>query len=180
MWTQISVAIWLFPIAFMLHDFEEIVVWEAWMGKNRDAILARLPRFLGRRMATIVRTSTPEVALTIALIFLVTVVSTLLAAQWEWYGALLVTSGMFFIHGFGHFAQAIALRKYVPGVVTSAVVIMPFGIIFFPRLIADGIVDLPGLLLYFAAGAVLMVPFILGMHMLGGYLYPRVLRALPR
>lgn len=178
MWHQVDVLIWLFPIAFMLHDFEEMVVWESWMSKNGEALAARLPAAFARTVWKVILKRSEDTSTAILLIFLVTVVSTYVAAQWGHYEALLLTSGMFFVHGFGHFGQALLLRKYVPGVVTSAVIIMPFGAIFFPPLIAAGIVDGPTLLIYFVMGAVVMVPFILGMHMLGGLLHAKLVRLL--
>jgi hypothetical protein len=176
MWNNIDTVLWLFPIAFMLHDFEEIIFWEAWLGKNGESLLALLPMPVAKRMRTIVNTSTAQVSFSILLIFLITILSTLAAAQWGRNETFLLTSSMFFVHGFGHFAQAIVLRKYVPGVLTSAIVIMPFGALLFPKLLAERFVDGPELLAYFALGAVVMAPFILGMHVLGGFLYPRLLR----
>lgn len=178
MWHQVDVLIWLFPIAFMLHDFEEIVLWESWMGKNGEAVAARLPTAFTRAIWNVIPKRAEDTSTAIFLIFVVTVISTYVAAQWGHYEALLLASGMFFVHGFGHFAQAILLRTYVPGVVTSAVIIMPFGAIFFPSLVVAEIVDLPTLLIYFVLGAALMVPSILGMHKLGSLLHAKLVRLL--
>ena len=53
---------------------------------------------------------------------------------------------------------------------------MPFGAVFFPPLVAAGIVNPSSLLGYFVLGAVVMVPFILGMHVLGGLLHTKLVR----
>lgn len=41
---SIFTPIWLFPIAFMLHDFEEIIWFEPWFQENYSKIKYRIPR----------------------------------------------------------------------------------------------------------------------------------------
>ena len=36
--------IWLLPLVFMLHDFEEIIFVEWWVNKNKEVLLKRFPR----------------------------------------------------------------------------------------------------------------------------------------
>ncbi len=38
----IHTLIWLFPIAFMFHDFEEIILGEPWLRKNAGEIKHRV------------------------------------------------------------------------------------------------------------------------------------------
>ena len=33
-WLDVQTLIWLFPIMFILHDFEEIIMVERWMKRN--------------------------------------------------------------------------------------------------------------------------------------------------
>ena len=35
----------LLPIVFMLHDFEEIIMFRPWLSRNRDELKTRFPRF---------------------------------------------------------------------------------------------------------------------------------------
>ena len=170
--------LWLFPISFMFHDFEEIIIWERWMNKNGGEIKRRVPTFLAKQVDAFVGKSTAQISLVVCLIFSLTVLSALLATVYGTYSFFLLTSAMFFVHGFGHIGQSIVLRKYVPGVITSALIVIPYGLMLYWRLTGEGMVDLSGLSIYVLLGAVLMVPFILGMHKAGEYLYTKAVRLL--
>jgi hypothetical protein len=161
------VLIWLFPVAFLVHDLEELLLWGPWLERHREEILSRIPAFLAGRVRPILGKPTAEAAVPMALIFGLTVLAALLAAGWGRYGFFLLASGMFFMHGFMHLGQAILLRRYVPAVVTSVVVVIPYGAVVFPRLLREGVVGPAGLAVALMAGAALMVPFILVMHAMG-------------
>ena len=138
--------IWLFPIAFILHDFEEIIFWEGWLAKNGEEVKHRVPDILSKPVSRIVGKSTAEAAVSIVLIFSLTVVASFVAAVYGKYGFFLLASGAFFMHGFMHLGQAVALRRYVPAVISSALVVLPYGGAVFGRLKREGIVTLPGVL----------------------------------
>ena len=170
--------IWLFPIAFMFHDFEEIIFWELWLNKHGGEVKSRVPAFLAKQVDTIVGKSTAQASVPICLIFSFTVLASFLAAEYQKYGFLLLASGAFFLHGFMHLGQAVALRKYVPAVVTSALIVIPYGLVLYGRLINEGMVDMSGLLIYFLLAAALTVPFILVMHKVGDCLYKKTVKLL--
>jgi hypothetical protein len=172
--------IWLFPVAFMLHDFEEVVLWEAWMAKNGPELKRRVPAVLAAQVDGFISKSTAQVSVGVCLIFMVTVLASFLAAQFREFGVFLLTGGMFFVHGFGHVGQVIVFKRYVPGVITSVLLVIPYGFIMFTRLTSEGIVGLPSLLGYLVLGAVVVAPFILLMHLAADYLYPRLVRRLVR
>jgi len=75
--------IWLFPIAFMFHDFEELILFEPWLKKNARDIEARLkprvPAFIARQISTILVKSTTEFAIPVSLIFAMTGLASFLA-----------------------------------------------------------------------------------------------------
>ena len=83
----------------------------------------------------------------------------------------MIASSLFFLHGFLHIGQAAVLHRYVPSLLTSGLLVLPYGGLLFTRLLAAGVVTLPALLLYFLAAAVLAGPLLLGMHRLGEGLY---------
>jgi hypothetical protein len=173
-----------FPIAFILHDFEELLLFEPWLKKNAAGIMSRIekkvPPFLERQLKLILGKSTTQFAFPIFLIFLLTCIASFLAVGFKSYPFFLVASSLFSLHGFMHIGQAIILRKYVPALITSVLVAIPYGGILFPRLIAAGIVDIPGLCLYFVVSIVSAIPFILGMHIAGEFVYKRYLLFLYR
>jgi hypothetical protein len=166
----------------MFHDFEEIILGEAWLRQHGAEVQGKLqnwaPRVLQAQLYKVLRKSTAELALSVSLIYALAFTASLLAAVFGHYGFFIAASGMFFLHGFMHLGQAFLLRRYVPAVVSSIVIAIPYGFILFPRLLADGIVDLPGLLLYFGLAAVLAVPFILVVHKAGEVLYKQIAKML--
>lgn len=172
--------LWLFPIAFMLHDFEEIIFWEAWLRKNGAEVTRRLPAILKKPVGKVVEKTTAQAAFSIVLIFGLTVLTTFWAVEYQQYGPFLLASGLFFIHGFVHLGQAVILRRYVPAVITSALVILPYGLALYPRLMAEGIVGWGGLLASGLLGLAAMIPFILALHAAGDYLYEKAARWLIR
>ena len=174
--------IWLFPIMFMLHDFEELLLFEPWLKKNADEIRARIkdrfPAFLVKQIDAVLIKSTIELVLPISLIFGMTFVSSFLAVEYNAYGFFLLASGAFFLHGFMHVGQAIVLRRYIPAVFSSVLIVIPYGLVLYQRLTEEGIVDMQGLLIYFLCAVTLVIPFILIMHKAGDYLYRKTVRLL--
>ncbi|UUV26641.1 HXXEE domain-containing protein [Lysinibacillus sp. FN11] len=43
-WLNVQTLIWLFPILFIIHDFEEIIMVEKWLQNNRHKLYERLPQ----------------------------------------------------------------------------------------------------------------------------------------
>ena len=174
--------IWIFPIAFMFHDFEEITLGEPWLRKNageiKDRIKDRVPAFLANQIGAVLNKSATELAFPVSLIFSLTFISSFLAVEYGKYGFFLLASGAFFLHGFMHLGQAIALRRYVPAVISSVLFVIPYGLVLYWRLIKEGMVEMPGLLIYFLLAVALTIPFILVMHKVGDYLYKKAVRLL--
>jgi hypothetical protein len=179
---EIYKLIWLFPIVFILHDFEELILFEPWLNKNAGAILDRVrnrvPLVMEQQLKIITTKTTTQFALPISLIFILACISALFAAEYGKYPFFLLASSLFFLHGFMHLGQAILLRRYVPAIITSALVAIPYGTILFWKLLVAGIVDIPRLLIYFLIAIILGIPFILGMHILGEFLYKKMLIAI--
>jgi Protein of unknown function with HXXEE motif len=174
----LATAIWLFPVAYMLHDLEEIVVWEAWMTKNSGALLARLPQMMARRIRPVIQTGTPQISLAIFFLFVLIVASSAAAFWGGIFQPLVFFGTLFFVHGVGHVAQTLVLKKYTPGVITAVLIVLPFGALFFPPLMAADLADWPVLIGYGAVGILVMMPLILAAQWLAGVLYPRLERLL--
>ena len=174
--------IWLFPTAFILHDFEELIFFEPWLKKNASMIMERIsgrvPVFLEKQIHAITQKTTTQFALPICLIFLLTWISSLLAAEYGKYSFFLAASGLFFLHGFMHIGQAIFLRRYVPALITSVLIVIPYGSILFWRLLTERIIEPSNLLPLFAISIVIVVPFILFMHVVGEFIYQKMIHLL--
>jgi hypothetical protein len=181
MFVDTHTLIWLFPIVFMMHDFEEIILGEPWLRKNAGEIkdrINRVPAFPAKQIGSVLDKTAAELSFPISLIFGLTVVSAYLAVTHEAYGFLLLASAVFFLHGFMHLGQALILRRYIPAVITSAVFVIPCGLVLYARLIHEGTVDPSGLLICSLLAAILAVPFILVTHKAGGFLYEKSVRLL--
>jgi hypothetical protein len=112
---------WLFPIIFMIHDFEEIVMMRPWLEKNRTYLSGRFPRLAARMLAHFEGLSTSAFALAVAVMFLIVSAATLIAVELDlyalWAGALIG----YFLHLIIHIVQFLVFRRYVPVVITSIV-----------------------------------------------------------
>jgi hypothetical protein len=163
--------LWLFPIAFILHDFEELIGFEPWLKRHAPDVRAKLqkvlPAALLPRVDAVLGKSTAQFAVPIALIFILTALSSFVAVEYHSYVFFLAASAAYTLHGLMHIGQTIALRRYVPALATSVLIVLPYGALLYPRLVADGIVTWPGLMLYGFVGMIAIVPIILCMHWLG-------------
>jgi hypothetical protein len=112
---------WLFPIVFMIHDFEEIVMFKPWIAKNASDLKRRFPRLAARMLPHMEGLSTSAFALAVAVMFLIVSTTTLIAIEFDlyalWAGALIG----YFIHLIIHIGQFLVFRRYVPVVITSII-----------------------------------------------------------
>lgn len=111
--------IWLFPILFMIHDFEEILMINVWQKKNEQYIQSRKGKYIPYNF----KGSTASIAFAVALEFIVistlTIISYLLGSFLAWFGLFVA----FTLHLLFHVVINISFKKYVPGVVTSIIFI---------------------------------------------------------
>lgn len=110
---------WLLPVVFMVHDFEEIIMMRPWIDRNSGFLRERFPRLAQRIVGQMEKLSTSSFAFAVAEEFLIISIVTFLAVEYQWYavwGGMLVG---FFAHIVVHFAQFIAVRRYVPVIFTS-------------------------------------------------------------
>lgn len=110
----------LLPVVFMIHDFEEIIMFRSWLAKNREELNKRFPgvaAFMGKHQLFDLSTSAFAVAVAHEFV-LITAVSTLavFAQSYGWWFAAFMA---YFLHLFVHIAQWIVYRKYVPVIITS-------------------------------------------------------------
>jgi len=116
---KIETLMWLLPIVFMFHDFEEIIIFKPWMNANRAALEKQLPSWAARILAEHGAMSTSAYALAVAEEFIILSALTLLAVELElyplWAGIMLG----FFIHLLIHVGQFLVYRRYVPVILTS-------------------------------------------------------------
>jgi hypothetical protein len=110
---------WLFPIVFMFHDFEEVIMMSPWVAKNAEFITQRFPRLAARMLPHFRGLTTSSFALAVALMFLIVSTVTLISVELDLYALWTGVLIGYFIHLVVHIGQFVVVRRYVPVVVTS-------------------------------------------------------------
>ncbi|WP_434296020.1 HXXEE domain-containing protein [Clostridium sporogenes] len=115
--------VWLFPIIFMIHDFEEIIFTGTWKKRYKKACkeskMKKVP------FSDFVSTSSFSCAVAEEFIIfsMVTFLSCYFNNYVAWYGLFFAIVLHFVIH----FVLSLKFRHYVPGLVTS-IIFLPFSI----------------------------------------------------
>ncbi len=116
---ELFMNIWLFPIIFMIHDFEEILMVNAWQQKNKQYIEDRKGKYIPFNFEASTAAFSIGVAEEFVIISIAAIISNLLNSYIIWFGLFIA----FIIHLFLHAFMCINFKKYVPGVVTSIIFI---------------------------------------------------------
>ncbi len=91
----IQTLIWLFPIMFIIHDFEEIIMVEKWLHNNQTNLYKRLPTKIADRIVKQFSMTTAQFAVAVLLIFLLISAATISANIYFYNG--IATNLYFFI-----------------------------------------------------------------------------------
>ena len=121
-----SFIVWMQPVIFMIHDFEEIIMAEAWTKRYRKEIDAAWPKRQPFGINYIRYFQTPTLSVGVGVEFLIFTGISLLSAAVQnyfvWFGVFLgITLHLVFVH----LLLPVKFKHYVPGVITSAVLIVP-------------------------------------------------------
>ncbi|WP_294183259.1 HXXEE domain-containing protein [uncultured Clostridium sp.] len=116
--------VWMLPVLFMIHDFEEIVMAEVWSRrfkkelKENTSIMKKKP--FGLNGTNYWSTSAMSIAVEIEFVILslVSLLSCIFSSYFIWYGFLFAFTLHFIL---AHFYLCIEFKHYVPGVITSIV-----------------------------------------------------------
>lgn len=158
---DIQLLIALLPFFFMLHDFEEIIMFRPWLDKNRDEIRRRftfIDKLLQRNHD---RLTTSAYAVAVLFEFLVVALATYLSLYFHNYLWWFAAFSAFSLHLLVHIGQWAVYRKYVPVVITSFLA-LPYCFFTFSEF--QKIAGLTGLQLFFwaflgiALGAASFIP----------------------
>lgn len=118
-----------FPVAFALHDLEELLTAEAWGRGAPERARSRLP-WLPARAADSLAVTTPQMTIAVGVVAVGVAVTTALAWRRldDDLGPLPAALTAYTAHGASHLLQSAVLREYTPGVATVPVVIAPYSI----------------------------------------------------
>ena len=116
----------LLPLVFLIHDAEEIAVRRRWMDRNADEVMLRFP-WTKPMLSHLKAQSTRGFCLIVTEEFLLLVLGVVCMI---YLSALLIAALMwgFILHLFVHIGQGILLRSYVPGLITS-IILLPYSLL---------------------------------------------------
>ncbi|MDR1701857.1 MAG: HXXEE domain-containing protein [Sporomusaceae bacterium] len=122
-----QIIIWLFPIMFMIHDFEEIIMLKAY--QKRNAAYIQTLRKKGKYIPFGFESTTPVFSIAVAIQFImfsvISLLSVVFASYYVWY--------LFFLGYTAHFIFHIIIwlrfKKYVPATIT-AILFLPINCYF--------------------------------------------------
>ena len=114
------------PLAFIVHDVEEVVFINGWMLRHRSGLVQRFPRMilLVDRLGGLGTKGFAVAAAEELLIILLATVYVLVQGPYarEIWAALFIA---FSVHLLVHIVQALVVRSYVPGLATS-ILLLPY------------------------------------------------------
>ena len=159
--SDIKVLVWLFPVIFIFHDFEEIIFVQPWISRNSLYLSKRFPALSKRVLPHFGKITTASFAAGVAEEFLLISIITAVSYMTTWYSLWIGLFIAFTIHLIIHCFQALAIGKYVPSVVTS-IICLPLCAYIINDLIKSFAVDT--IVLYSVLGLVIMAVNLIAVH----------------
>ncbi len=169
---DIQTLIWIFPIVFVFHDFEEIILLESWVAKSRDKIKKVLPERMANKVLAQFSMTTAQMSVAVLIVFLFVSSSTFMASQYVMDGAggnitfFTAVVLVFFIHVFTHVGQSIFFKSITPGVITSIFLVLPYSLIMLNALLDHNIINWDTILICLPF-VLLAIPIVLAAHWIG-------------
>ncbi len=118
--------VWLLPVIFMLHDFEEIIMVEVWDKRFHERIMEKFPKRRPFGLGPNYAWQTPTLSIAVAIEFvLFSLVSLLSAAYQSYFLWLCAYLGLLLHMVIIHILASVWFKGYVPGVITSAILLVP-------------------------------------------------------
>ncbi len=158
---NIEVIIWLFPILFIFHDFEEIIFMKVWISKNKPYLCDRFPTLSKKLLSHFDNITTASFAFGVAEEFILISIITVISYMMNWYSLWIGLFIAFTLHLLIHCFQALIVRKYVPAIVTS-VICLPICIYIIKQIIQ--VFTLNTIILYSVLGFIVMVVNLVVIH----------------
>lgn len=110
----------LLPVVFMIHDFEEIIMFKPWLTKNRAALKIRFPKFENFiSIKGLFDFSTSVFAVAVLHEFMLVSLATFVSLYLNNYSLWFAAFAAYFVHLLMHVLQWLFYRKYVPVIITS-------------------------------------------------------------
>lgn len=149
--TKFNKLIWLFPLLYFIHDMEEILTVESFLLTHSD----RIP----------VQITTLEFTLAFLLLWAVAVIGCYFASKQKRFLGMEATTffsflvlGILLANGIGHLFQLFFFREYVPGIITSILIIYPYSFLALKYLLKEQVLTVKRFLIFLVLGFILQAP----------------------
>jgi len=116
---NIYILIWFFPLLFIFHDFEEIILGKPWLIRNKERLMNKFPVLANKILPHFNSLTISSFSLGVAEEFILISTLTVISYLTNWYDFWLGTFIAFIVHLIIHCFQSLAFRGYVPAVATS-------------------------------------------------------------
>lgn len=163
---DLTSVLWLLPVTFMFHDFEEMLKVEHWLARRRETVLAMVPPFIRRFLEDSFRMNTKQFARDVLWVNTLIIGVTAAAVFFDFYLPYLAVLIIYFLHVFTHVGQAVLLRMYTPGVTTAVLIVLPYSLYAFHRLLGGGIIGWDDMI-YSSVFALLGLPLLISLLLAG-------------
>ena len=141
----------LFPPLYLIHDFEEILTVEKFLNVHSDIIPFRV--------------TTIEFSFAFTLLWIIGSIGCFKALKDKKFIGMKPTTylsflvpGILLANGIGHLLQFIFFQAYVPGIITSILILFPYSFITAKFLIAERLLTMKRLSIYLIMGFILQAP----------------------
>jgi hypothetical protein len=156
-------AVLLLPIVFIFHDLEE--------GLTIERFWANLPVQLPEALAFVHQLTTLNFAISVGFLFILLVIVAVYALiKGQTPVAIRLFTfcvGLLLLNAITHLVQMFILRSYIPGIITSVLLLFPYTILTLMFLFKYRLITRKQLAVWLAAGAVVTVPLIFIVLQLG-------------
>lgn len=121
---EYHIILFLFPIVFMIHEFEEIIGIKLWFDRNATWVSTTFP-ILSKKVLCLGQMSTSAFAIAVFEEFILISLVTILALLLQWNYGWIALFTVFTFHLFIHIIQWVVVRKYIP-VIISSILLIPY------------------------------------------------------
>jgi len=155
--------VWIlfFLIIFMLHNLEEIIMVEKWFQKTYPQVQKRVPSFAQEELKHFKNMTSAQFAIIVFIFSIFSFALIVIAAMTQHYFLFLGVNFLFALNIFTHPLQALYLRCYTPGVITSLLLIIPYYSLFFYHFYNTDLLTLDSIL-----GAIVVMVFLIPIFLL--------------
>lgn len=158
-----SLIVWLLPIFFMIHDFEEIIFFKGWIRKNKASLSKKFPRLSKKLFSRFKDISVQAFSLAVAeefvLLSIITVLSVVFGNYLLWLGIFMG----FFIHLIVHLVQWIIIRRYIPAIYTTFIALV-YCILSFQFILKNNLFEIQEVIIWTIVGFGIVVLNLLFAH----------------